>query len=550
VISFFPNSGKQPPSFLAPLLEILETTLPESTVFHNKTTLDLEQAFRIVPRSWPDFVIHSPHFGLIPGFVLPGTFINQGNGDWHLLGPWGDAPISDPFPEFESILKRFSQILTEKGFPPHCVSFVPCLATPAGELDWMQIPKGWIPLGRQDSNFGGILKDLFQNPGSILSQNPVFDPLFRACLEEIYFPHVATQKGSAIGTLMAQLTREQLKAYEACILKTRVQVTGPAGCGKTLLALNRARQELELGHRTLLTCYNRALSTTLHKSLCPYPGGQLSVLNFHDLCRLVCKLAGDDLLVPEDPGDQPRFYNIEAPERVIEAAKRIGGFGFDSIVVDEAQDFPELWWEALGSISHPTQKEVRLAVFYDYRQNLYLKQEPKNILPNDLGELVTIDRICRNTRNIQELAQKYLGKNLGINLKQAPEGPDPRFISANNPDEQYRLIKTQIREWLDIGIQPSQIAVLFPSSKSESYEALIKEFPFPLSQDLGTWQSGFGPLIMTWRRFRGLEAEAVILADLGEIKSIGVQKPSDLYCAITRARTYLTLLHCPDYPVL
>ena len=47
----------------------------------------------------------------------------------------------------------------------------------------------------------------------------------------------------------------------------RVEVVGPAGSGKSMLAAERARRLAAEGYRTLLVCYNQRLATSMSREL-------------------------------------------------------------------------------------------------------------------------------------------------------------------------------------------------------------------------------------------------------------------------------------------
>jgi superfamily I DNA/RNA helicase len=68
----------------------------------------------------------------------------------------------------------------------------------------------------------------------------------------------------------------------------------------------------------------------------------------------------------------------------------------------------------------------------------------------------------------------------------------------------------------------------------------------PIVTELNDWRTNGGVLLMTWRKFRGLEADAVVLTDLGGPARTGAQTPHDYYTAITRARRLLTMVYGPS----
>src|SRR5262249_14951529 len=73
---------------------------------------------------------------------------------------------------------------------------------------------------------------------------------------------VVVSRGATIDDTEAQLprlTEEQFEALDLMADNERCLFEGPAGTGKTMLALEYARRLSAGGHRTLLICFNRLL---------------------------------------------------------------------------------------------------------------------------------------------------------------------------------------------------------------------------------------------------------------------------------------------------
>jgi hypothetical protein len=85
---------------------------------------------------------------------------------------------------------------------------------------------------------------------------------------------------------VVQATRGQHRLLDFLRGTRRAAIVGPAGCGKTMLAAEKARRLAGEGFRTLLVCFNQPLARVLHAELegAPAPGGGLDVLTFHELC--------------------------------------------------------------------------------------------------------------------------------------------------------------------------------------------------------------------------------------------------------------------------
>ena len=86
-------------------------------------------------------------------------------------------------------------------------------------------------------------------------------------LDELLAPTVALHRlvrGRIVddAPLLLEASREQLYLLRR-IRERRVEVIGPAGSGKSMLAAEKARRLAREGYRTLLVCFNQRLATTM-----------------------------------------------------------------------------------------------------------------------------------------------------------------------------------------------------------------------------------------------------------------------------------------------
>jgi hypothetical protein len=112
----------------------------------------------------------------------------------------------------------------------------------------------------------------------------------------------------------------------------RLRVVGTAGSGKTQLALKEFEATIEAGGRPLYVCFNRPLAD--HFAQIAPRGGVAATL--HMLC--------DQFL--RDHGITPDFHRPHAFDRLVEEAAALpirSDWLFDSVIVDEGQDFRVEW---------------------------------------------------------------------------------------------------------------------------------------------------------------------------------------------------------------
>lgn len=542
-----------PPSLLEPLAALAGRLPPGSRAFHRRPVVDLAGVLSRGEDTLPDLVLTLPGTGILAVHLVPWQLTVDAGGIHHIDGPHGRMTVPNQFEAAERSVWNLARRITPAhgGEDPHRIGLA--ILAPRGSVECQAGPvAGWLLAGRGDLLPGADLAGrLLGFMGAEARAGRLgWDEGWPARLRDAYRPHLETGRyvqGSG-QPLRVGLGDEQMQAYRSIIGRPRISVGGPAGCGKTLLAMERARLEAGAGRRTLLTCYNRALAESLAATLLPVHGGNLRVLNFHDTCRLFCAEAGIPFEVPAVLEMQPRFYRHEAPALLARSAGEAAWLGFDSLIVDEAQDFHPEWWEALFRCGQPGPGECRVAVFHDQTQNVFRPGGEIPAIPGDVEE-VRIGRSWRNTRQVYGRAVEISGLGGTADPSAMPDGPPTEASTAGGGRALADAVMKKLRSLAEMGLRPSEIAVLGPSGKSEAYGLLRHQSAIPLASCLGEWAEGGRPLLMTWRKFRGLEARAVILFDLGNPACLGAQQPADLYTAATRAREHLATFHWPDRKV-
>jgi hypothetical protein len=315
---------------------------------------------------------------------------------------------------------------------------------------------------------------------------------------------------------IVELTDDQAWALSFVANRLRAAVTGPAGSGKTLLAIQVAKRLAARGHRTLLTCVTRRLAEHLRRAT----AGErlLEVHDFRDLAERIASQAG----LAAGQG--------EASDVRARAAARVGP-RFDAIVVDEAHDFEEGWWPALLAL-HTDPDEGRLFVFADDNPRLAGGAPP-------VSERVRLGpRNLRNTAEIGEFVSVlYEGER-----KPSPGGPAGPPVEILDYDDDLgldRLLGAVLRNLVEQeGIAPADIAVLTPSGSGRLL-ARREVAAFPLSDSVSP-----GAILATSvGDFKGLEREVVILAEIGDEHLDDLRRL--LYEGASRARRHLIVLASP-----
>ncbi len=331
----------------------------------------------------------------------------------------------------------------------------------------------------------------------------------------------------------------------------QVEVVGPAGSGKSMLAAERARRLAAEGYRTLLVCFNQRLATTMQRDLAEAkaPAG-LTVTTFHRLCELLGSAAGT---LPTRPSPIPHDWFSETLPDALDAA--IGAdpdSRYHAVIIDEGQDFAMGWLESLQLLLFDTDHGV-FWVFHDPAQALFR--------PDVVGQL-GLDRLelfedHRNPPSIARLASRFRGGDDPIEIFREEGLPAEIIVAAPGLETVEALRKTLHRLILVEQVPEFRIAVLSGVAASSSdvwrHRTYGNAKLWNAALDDAGRSRGLPPeqvpdepsdvvLFETIRRFKGLEREVIVLCEL----------PSDtsrldqlLYVGLTRATTHVVVVAPP-----
>ena len=330
---------------------------------------------------------------------------------------------------------------------------------------------------------------------------------------------------------LLSLTNEQQQAFKMIQSNRKLLVSGGAGTGKTLLAMEDARQQAEVENKTLFLCFNKLLAEYLKKSLAEYEG--IEVNSFHGFVQELCEDSGIAFEPPANPKELRSFFHEKSPLLLMEAAELLED-KFDALIVDEGQDFLADWWDALEGvlIDDPV-----FHCFHDANQALFQTDWIPPFAEPLFGPL-TIN--CRNTAPIGNAARKLASVEQEESYRSA-EGVEPELIRYSSDEDQSALLAVLLERWIvEGGLAPQRIVILSPFKRQNSFlksEKIGKWRIYDINPDVEV--ESLGVRFSTIRSFKGLESDAVIIADInGSSWSMDAQS---LYVAASRAKHLLAL---------
>jgi hypothetical protein len=222
----------------------------------------------------------------------------------------------------------------------------------------------------------------------------------------------------------------------------RLRVTGTAGSGKTQLALAEYRATLDAGRRPLYVCFNRPLADHFNR-IAP-PGGLACTI--HQLCDQRVRHAGE----------VPDFTLPDAFERLQRRAEELPvdeSFLFDTIIVDEGQDFSERWRDFAFAHARP---DARFLWLEDPMQNLYGRE------PAPLPGWVTLHAPSnyRSPRPVVEMLRRLLPGELDIEAASPIAADEISIHTYADTPGLIAKVKEAIRDCYSAGFKKHDVAIV------------------------------------------------------------------------------------------
>lgn len=345
-------------------------------------------------------------------------------------------------------------------------------------------------------------------------------------LVELVRPDVQFEYDPEVSSRLARMRldticEQQVRALEGLDINRRVCVTGAAGTGKTRLAMAWTRRALLRGERVLLTCFNEPLAEILAGRM-----PDVDDVRIGPFWRVAFDLDGMPELAEPEGVDQRWWDEI--------------GFGhlrdhwgsvterFDTIVIDEGQDFSPTWIELLEQLLDPNGPR-RLLIAADESQGIYGRgfRAPS---PDDGWTRCHLESNCRNTFAIANLLRhRFGGAQAPIG---GPESEDLTWIEVASVDEAIEATGEAIDVVLD-DRDHTAASVLVATCTRSVRDRIRSELgcsSFEQASDLDV-------VCETVHRVKGLEYDHVIL--VVHDRSV----PDDvLYVGISRAVISLTII--------
>lgn len=498
-----------------------------------------------------DFVIVIPDKGVLVVEVKAVQRVRYENGTWFLgqvppthKGPFKQADDNmrslktrfDTFPSLKSVLLGKCVVFTDVDFGPNSTEW----------NDWEVIDKRKLSLERTvGSLFSGVVdhwKNLLHEKHGFRNSEPSSDQI--GIIENLLRPEFEVFESPRSRLLrlnqdLKHYTEEQYGAIDAMTHNKRVIFEGPAGTGKTMLAIEAARRSAAEGRKVLFLCFNHLLGAWIKNETEPLEGIKATTLHGH--LREISEIES----IPERADST--FWDhltLKALENLLE--KQIEPF--DELIIDEAQDIllnpifldvldlslkgglPGGNWRAFG--------DFEKQAIYQRPDSLSLENLLNTRLPNIF--VYSLRNNCRNSPRIAELVHQLGGLKPGYRkILRKDDGNNPKQLYYSSEERQLEILAAELSSLEENGFKRSEIMILSPKRPSDCAASKLP----------GNWKDRVRPFVIasgnqirfsSIHAFKGMEAPCIVVTDLESVSD-------DLfYIAITRTLHRLVLLISED----
>ncbi len=471
-----------------------------------------------------DFVVLNPAYGWIC-FEVKGGSISRTENIWKQ----NSMEIEDPIKKLQKARSTMQKILTEKGHPLAPFQSWGLIFPTMNSVNinfGADLPHERVLFGDRlpyaEEIFIALLKEFKNIP---LFNNSDIEKFIEIIAPNFDLTPTLRDKFKRENKVFIKLTEEQKNILDSFEEQRKVLIQGRAGTGKTILALEVARRRIEENKKVLYLCYNRPLSDEIQN----VASDGIDVFNFHELCRYFVNKSGGSWKVPSF--EQNKFFDITAPNMLLDSINKIPDKRWDLILVDEAQDFKKDWWIPIFDLLKHKSKSA-LWAFTDPLQNVY---GLSNYLEDFDMRPSNLKRNCRNTKVIAEYSYNFVDQKPEM-FNTSPEGDKIYIKRVQSSDEQMSALDNILTKLIKAEkIDPEDIAIL--SGLSESKNNIWKNRK-QLSFKITKSSKRNGEIYFsTIKKFKGLDKDVVILADIS--RSLDSK---DMYTGCSRAKNKLYII--------
>ncbi|MBZ0289059.1 MAG: AAA family ATPase, partial [Anaerolineae bacterium] len=297
-----------------------------------------------------------------------------------------------------------------------------------------------------------------------------------------------------------RLTNAQFKILRQMDSNLRMVITGVAGSGKTMLAMEKAHRLEGEGLRVLFVCYNINLAAQIRQHLPATTGDTLTVNHFHQFAADYITRAGLTAPASKDADGKvlSDFYDNRLPNALLDAIGQSEEY-YDAIVVDEGQDFKTTYWTPLQLLLDNIDGGI-FYIFCDDSQRIYSRDALPFLQPR-----YHLDQNLRNTREIGMTVGDYHCSSDYYEAAGPESKRPPHVVNTSKYADKKEALADVLDDLKGEKIPAEHIVVLTPLGEAKSHwKTGLPVGSFKLARGIQNAKPG-QIAVETIQAFKGLE---------------------------------------------
>ena len=318
-----------------------------------------------------------------------------------------------------------------------------------------------------------------------------------------------------------QMTRQQASILNFLQEQPTAVIHGPAGTGKTMLAIEKANMLASKGEKVLYLCFNEFLVSYLKEHY------KDTGIIFHNIRSLAEELMPHvECSISEIIPRFTEYFQKEYDDCL---------WSYNNVVIDEGQDIPESILEHISILTDMLNGHYY--VFYD--KNQYIMMHKSTYWLDTYGDCRLV--LYKNCRNTAEIARtigttvENIKKDVYINDL---SGIIPKGSFYKTPKELIAVVSDFVTRMLQDKLKVEDVVILTIDSVKKS---MLQNNMHIGSIPISTTPKKGHILFTSVRKFKGLEAKAILLIDIYVDKLDDELHKRLIYVGCSRANTYLQM---------
>lgn len=326
------------------------------------------------------------------------------------------------------------------------------------------------------------------------------------------------------------LTEEQYACLDDIYLNNQIVITGGAGTGKTLIAVEDARRTASESKKIGMFCYNKNLAEYIRTNI---KNENVDVFSFHSFMQRISASAptATELASAE-------YFSNKLPSIALARIAAGAIEKYDKLIVDEFQDLcTEIYLKVFDALLIGGLLDGCFSFYGDFaRQSIYNPSVTLDTLKSfTFFARKGLSVNCRNTLFIGNELINITGYD-DKNYKLKIPGEPVDYIVWDSIEQEKAALTSVIAKYRQLGFSSKSIMVLSPYKRGNSIVSNYDKDKFVIG-DYGDEETQYYAQFSTIQAFKGLESEIVVLVDIDSYSDTQL-----MYIALSRARSKMVVL--------